>query len=118
MKVIIAGSRTITHYNDNFKKELKNRPFLITEVVSGTAKGVDTLGEMFAYEIEVPVKQFKPDWNTHGKKAGHLRNAEMAKYADALIAVWDGESKGTKNMIETMFKERKPVYVIFETSIS
>ena len=54
---------------------------------------------------------FIPDWDKDGRSAGYKRNAEMAEYADALIAVWDGDSKGTKHMIECMNKLNKKVYI-------
>jgi len=98
MKVIIAGSREITDYN-KVETAIKAINLPITEVVSGTAKGVDRLGEQWAEAHNIPVKKFPADWNTYGKKAGYIRNEMMANYADALIAIWDGKSKGTKHMI-------------------
>ena len=68
--------------------------------MSGTARGVDRFGEQWAIENNVAIKRFPADWDTHGKRAGYLRNIQMDDYADALIAVWDGESRGTKHMIE------------------
>lgn len=70
------------------------------EIVSGTAKGTDFLGETFAKVHDLGLKRFPADWNRYGKRAGHLRNGEMAGYAEALIAFWDGESRGTADMIE------------------
>jgi len=110
MKVIIAGSRNITD-QDQVDEIIWGSPYKITEGVSGNARGVDTLGANWCIEQEIPVAHFPADWATHGKYAGYLRNEQMAKYADALIAVWDGESKGTKHMIDTMTKLNKPVYV-------
>ncbi len=86
-------------------------PFEITEIVSGTCKGVDQLGEEWAGRKGIPVKRFPADWNQYGRRAGPLRNREMAKYADALIAIWDGESRGTKNMIDEALREKLEVYV-------
>lgn len=83
----------------------------ISEVVSGAARGADSLGELFAKENNIPVKQFPADWNAHGRAAGPIRNRQMAEYADVLIAFWDGKSPGTKNMIETMLKKGKIVKV-------
>lgn len=68
--------------------------------MSGAYKGADLLGERYAAERNHPIKQFPADWRRYGKSAGLKRNIEMAAYADALIAFWDGQSKGTKNMIE------------------
>lgn len=99
MKVIIAGSRTVTELPEVIKA-IKLSGFEIKEVVSGACpKGVDQLGEYWANLNNIPIKQFIAQWSIHGKGAGVLRNQLMADYADALIAVWDGESKGTADMI-------------------
>ena len=100
MKVIIAGTRTVTD-SEAVTAAVAQSGFWITEVVSGSARGVDALGEQWAARYGVPVKRFPADWNRYGKSAGPRRNREMAEYADALIAVYDGESPGTRNMIET-----------------
>jgi hypothetical protein len=114
MKVIIAGSRSISDYS-LVLSAVKNGPFGkdLTIVVSGRARGVDSLGERYAQDFDKLLATFPADWNTHGMKAGYLRNVQMAEYADALIAVWNGESKGTRHMIEQMFLRKKPVYVVF-----
>lgn len=70
------------------------------EIVSGGAKGADALGEKYAKEKGYKLKRFIAEWDKYGKKAGILRNHEMAIYADALLAYWDGQSRGTKNMID------------------
>ena len=82
------------------------------EIVSGAAKGADEVGELYASHKGSGVIKFHAEWNKHGKKAGILRNIQMSKYADSLIAFWDGESRGTKHMIDTMRKLGKPVKVI------
>lgn len=112
MKTIIAGSRIINDRGEVGKALIKCGFMLkITEIVSGGAKGVDRLGESFAVELEVKVKQFLADWDTHGKIAGFIRNQEMANYADALIAVWDGESRGTYDMIHKAEQRGLRIYV-------
>lgn len=101
MKVIIAGSRGFNDYKvlclicDHMLQNQK-----VVEIVSGTAYGADKLGEQYAKEHGFAIKQFPADWNKYGKSGGYKRNEEMAKYADALIAFWDGKSKGTKHMID------------------
>lgn len=111
MKVIIAGSRSIADYA-LVEEAILESPFWITEVVSGAARGVDLIGEEWADNTLTPVKRFPADWNRLGKSAGMVRNREMAEYADALIAVWDGTSYGTRHMIAYMRKaENKPVFV-------
>ncbi len=110
MKVIIAGGRDIEDC-DPVQTAITESGFKITEVVSGGARGVDKSGEALAALHGMPCKVFPADWNKNGKAAGPIRNRQMADYADALIAVWDGQSRGTKNMIETMRKLGKPVHV-------
>jgi len=72
----------------------------ISCVVSGTAKGVDKLGEKFALDYGLKIDRYPARWDIYGKQAGYIRNIEMAGVSDALIAVWDGVSKGTAHMIE------------------
>ena len=113
MKVIIAGSRSVTEYFE-IVKALTLAGYTtgnLTEVVSGTARGVDQLGEMLALRNNIPVKRFPADWDKHGKSAGYKRNADMAKYAECLVAIWDGQSKGTQHMINIMRKENKLVFI-------
>lgn len=110
MKVIVAGSRE-GFVAKNVFEAIEKSGFTITEVVSGGARGVDRDGEYYARCNNIPIKQFIPDWDKDGKVAGIWRNEDMAKYADALVAVWDGKSKGTAHMIATMKKYNKPVYV-------
>jgi len=98
MKVIIAGGRKINDYAF-LKKCIKDSGFEITEVVSGGAFGVDSMGERWASENGVPIKEFPANWGLHGKAAGPIRNQQMAEYADALILIWDGVSKGSRNML-------------------
>lgn len=112
MKTIIAGSRGIKSYRD-VCLAVRESGFAdsITEVVSGGAAGVDSLGERWARTRNLPVKHFLPDWKAHGKAAGIIRNHQMGDYAQALIAVWDGKSKGTKDMIDYAKKKGLKVFV-------
>lgn len=111
MKTIIAGSRDITDY-ELVKNAIKYSGFDITEVVCGNARGVDTLGKNWANSKGIPVKFFNANWNTFGKSAGFRRNAEMAKYADALIAIWNGVSKGTFSMINLAHDRNLEIYIL------
>lgn len=110
MKTIIAGSRDI-RFPIVVKQAIITSGFDITEVVCGGAKGVDGLGESWALQNGIPVKHFPADWSQHGKSAGYKRNVLMGDYADALIAVWDGASKGTNHMINIATKKGLKVYV-------
>lgn len=116
IRIIVAGSRDfcnydvmndiLTKYLETTNKELEpNLDQVEIEFVSGTARGADTYGEQFAQKMGYPIKRFPADWNTYGKKAGYVRNNEMAQYSitdeshGVLFAFWDGQSKGTKHMI-------------------
>jgi len=110
MKTIIAGSRDITSMTE-LREAIRTAPFPVTSVVCGMARGADMLGHRYAQEEKLPVYPFPADWNTYGKRAGYLRNAEMAENAEALIALWDGKSKGTKHMIDIATAKGLKVHV-------
>lgn len=115
-KVIVAGGRKFNNYN-LLKSKLdailaEKRKTHQIYIISGMAKGADTLGEQYANENGFTVLGFPAEWNLYGKSAGIRRNEEMAKVGDALIAFWDGESPGTKHMIETARDKRLLVRVI------
>ena len=110
MKVIIAGGRDYHNY-ETLLEAITEAQFDITTVVSGGANGVDALGERYADEMNKELNVFNADWETHGRAAGPIRNRKMAENAEALIAIWDGQSRGTKNMIETATKKGLLVYV-------
>lgn len=108
-RVIIAGSRSFSNYDllrehclsllhDKMQRN-------VVVIVSGHAHGADLLGERFAKEFGLPCEHHPANWKAFGKAAGLIRNAEMAKNADALIAFWDGKSRGTSHMIN--FARRK-----------
>jgi predicted Rossmann fold nucleotide-binding protein DprA/Smf involved in DNA uptake len=100
-KVIIAGSRDFSDYNflkeklDILLKDIEDD----IEIVSGTARGADQLGERYAIERNYKIAYFKPDWSI-GLSAGYKRNEDMAKYADACVVFWVNDSKGSKHMID------------------
>lgn len=106
----------------------------VTEVVSGGARGVDTLAIEWAKKNGVPYKVMKAEWNKlnvpgaeivinekddspgpafryYNARAGLQRNEDMGRYADALVAIWDGISPGTRHMVDFMKKLGKKVYV-------
>lgn len=119
-KVIIAGGRDFDNY-DYLEDEVLSVIGVLgedseiylpnIEIVSGGAQGADFLGERFASRYSLDLMPFPADWVTHGKAAGPIRNNEMADYADILIAFWDGESKGTKHMIQTALNKGLEVHV-------
>ena len=111
MKVIVAGSRSIIAL-DLIKTAIKDSGFKLTELVCGCSYGVDRAAERWALDEGIPVKKFPADWAKYGRAAGPIRNKEMAKYADALVLVWDGVSPGSKNMLGAAQDAGLKTYVI------
>lgn len=104
-RVIVAGSRDFTD-KERLYKILDNRLASIkdnVEIISGHCRGADMLGEQYAKEHGVPLVLFPANWSKYGKRAGYIRNDQMAKYASekngVLIAFPIGEARGTKMMI-------------------
>lgn len=131
MKIIIAGCRWIENYNI-VCEAIEASGFDVTEVVSGQATGIDTLGENWALAHDVPVKPFPANWknikaegavvrkNKYGKynaAAGIMRNKLMAEYGEALIAIWDGKSTGTKNIIDQAKERGLKVFVFMVEAV-
>ncbi len=113
MKVIIAGSRTLTDITSEYLDSVTEKSdFIITEVVCGEAPGVDAAGELWADTNMISVKHFRADWELYGNYAGPIRNKKMAMYADALILIWDGSSPGSQSMKNEMKKLNKPIYEV------
>lgn len=112
-KVIIAGGRDFNDYEalkqacDFYLSQTHKR---IT-IVSGKAKGADTLGERYAEERGFKISAHPADWDQYGKSAGFIRNREMAEEANALIAFWDKSSRGTASMIDLANKHNLTVAV-------
>lgn len=115
MKLIVAGGRNFdnTDYLIKCLTELANEGKIPDEpeLVCGMAPGADRTAWNLWHNANMPIHAFPANWNKFGKRAGIIRNAEMGDYADVLVAFWDGQSKGTKHMIEYMTKLGKPVYV-------
>jgi hypothetical protein len=115
-RVIVAGGR----YYNNFHQLTAELDFLLSEkekthaivIVSGKAKGADSLGEEYAKLRGYLVDDHPAAWDIHGKSAGYKRNVEMAENADALVAFWDGISRGTKHMIDIATNKGLPTRVV------
>lgn len=120
MRVAIVGSRTF-HDKDLLYRTMdtltyEDKPVIPTLIVSGGASGADTLGEAWAKEKSIPTKIFKPDWVKYGRAAGPIRNREIVKEADLIVAFWDGMSKGTMSTRNEARKASKPfICVKFES---
>lgn len=115
MKLIVAGGRdfTDTPYMVECLTDLEeNYPeYKKPELICGMARGADMTAHNLWVDVELPIHRFPANWAKHGKSAGYIRNAQMAEFADALVAFWDGQSKGTAHMINTMKKLNKPVHI-------
>lgn len=110
VRTIIAGPRTL----DSLvlvEAAVAASGFVITEVVSGRAKGIDLRGEEWAEKNGIPIKYFPANWAEHGRAAGPLRNRDMVAYAEALIAIWDGVSRGTEDCIAEARRRGLKVFV-------
>lgn len=114
MRIIIAGSRTITNYN-SVVEAIEESRFNITTIISGRANGIDQLGERYGKEHNIPIDMYPADWVQYGKRAGYIRNQQMASNADGLIAIWDGVSEGTNHMIN--IAKHKKLLIFFKNSI-
>lgn len=128
LRIIVAGSRDFQNYDllrDTIMKFLEDKDdsdivdnLSHVKFISGTARGADVLGEQFAYTYGYNIVRFPADWDRLGRRAGYIRNAEMAKYASkdgnygVLFAFWDGKSKGTKHMIDLANKYGLEVHVV------
>ena len=115
MRIIVAGGRDFTDYDLMCEKLdffLKNHAPDI-EIVCGEALGADSLGKFYAQRNGYNVLSYPADWNKFGKSAGIRRNKQMADIADALVAFWDGKSRGTANMIKQMQTLKKPVRIVY-----
>lgn len=115
MKVIIAGGRDIEDW-DALTDAIKESGFEITHVISGGADGVDTMAVEWAKQEEIPWTVYPAKWKKYRamgmvKRAGIDRNQQMSEVGEALIAVWDGQSTGTKDMIDRATRKGLPVYV-------
>jgi len=111
MRLIIAGSRSFTHYQ-HLCQTLAPERHRITQVLTGGARGADQLGFRWALKHHIRSRCFAADWERFGKAAGVRRNHQMAQAGDLLIAFWDGRSAGTRHMISCMQQLGKPVVVI------
>lgn len=122
IRIIVAGSRDFDDYSllkltlKEYINGLDIADLSQVVIISGAARGADTLGEYFAYDYQIAVRKFPAKWDEIGKRAGWVRNAEMAKYAaekhGVLFAFWDGKSRGTKNMIDLANRYSLEVHVV------
>lgn len=112
--IVIAGTRSVSNASDAvsgafFRSPWGNRHRV--KIISGGGGNIDMAAEQFALSMKFPFQEFPADWNQHGKAAGPIRNRQMAEMADVGIVVWDGQSRGTLNMVTELVKRRRPIFV-------
>lgn len=112
MKVIIAGCRDYSPTFNEITSAIATSGFLVTEIVTGDALGVDSIADGYAKEMGYDRVIFPPNWKKFGRSAGPIRNEKMANYAEALIAFWDGKSAGTKNMIKMAESYKLKIHIV------
>jgi hypothetical protein len=112
MLVLVCGSRTLgmKDYGTIYDR-LARLPGDAT-IMHGDARGVDRKAESLARGFNIPTRAYPADWETHGKKAGHVRNDEMLDRADLVLAFWNGFSPGTRSVIEKARERGIPFEVI------
>lgn len=116
MRTIIAGSRDCRNLQA-LEIAIAKCGWQITTVISGTARGADRLGELWAERHNVTLERYPANWDTYGAQAGFLRNVQMADRAEALLALWDGASPGTAHMINCARQRNIPVFVFDFTTV-
>jgi predicted Rossmann fold nucleotide-binding protein DprA/Smf involved in DNA uptake len=112
MKLIIAGGREFNDYQlmkESFDKYINSNNVTI---ISGTARGADRLGEVLAQEYGLELIRMPANWNEYGKRAGYIRNESMANVATHALIFWDGQSNGTRHMINLAKQYDLTVYVV------
>ncbi len=108
INLAVIGSRSFDNYE--YMEEILNW-FDIKTLISGGAKGADTLAKKYAAQNSIPYKEFLPQWDKFGKSAGYKRNIQIVNAADEIVAFWDGISKGTKHSIDIATEQGKPVHI-------
>ena len=115
MNIAIVGGRNFEDYA-KLKNHINNCGIIITKVVSGGARGCDSLARKYAKEYNIQLLEFIPEWEKYGKSAGFKRNELIISNADWVFAFWDGSSKGTKSSIDISRRLGKPLEIIFYKS--
>ena len=114
MKLAIVGSRTLNQKQvlQVIEQVIQKSKSTITTVVTGGANGVDSIAEYYARANKLNVEVYYPLYKKYGKRAPLIRNNEIVKNCDAVLAIWDGESKGTAYTINKAKRENKKVMVV------
>jgi len=110
LKVVVAGGRTYTNTGMVFicLEKIVQKDDVI---ISGHAKGVDMMGELYAQKNNLACEIYPAEWDKYGRSAGPRRNEQMAQVADKVVVFWDFKSRGTKNMIDMAKKYKKELFI-------
>lgn len=112
MKLAVVGSTGFDNY-DLLKiviDELREI-YDIHTIVSGGAKGADSLAEVYAHDHNLKMIVFPAEWDKYGRGAGFIRNNTIWDNSDLGVAFWDGQSKGTAHSFKISEKQNKSLYV-------
>ena len=107
MKLLIAGSRSITEFDLS--------PYIsddVDEIIAGGASGVDALAEKYADDHRISKHIIRPKYHLYKRAAPIKRNAEMIEIADKILVIWDGKSKGTLSTINYAKKIKKEINIV------
>ena len=118
MKLAIVGGRDFDNYTlmesilwDLLK--IKGSDVPQDTIISGGARGVDSLAKKYAVEESIPYLEFPAEWNKYGKSAGFIRNQTIVDNCDMVLAFWDGKSAGTADTIAKAKKAKKPTFIVY-----
>ena len=111
-RLAIVGGRDFDDYI-LLRKTMGLFIFEDVEIISGGARGADSLGEKYAKDYAIPIKIFEPEWGKYGKPAGFIRNQTIVDNCDMVLAFWDGKSRGTADTIGKAKKAKKPTFIVY-----
>lgn len=114
MKIAIIGSRELGNVNffatmEKLVSTMNDKP---DEVISGGAAGYDTMAAIWAKEKGLKLTEYKPDYKKNGRAATFIRNRRIVDDSDAVIAFWNGISRGTKYTIDYAEKKNKQIIIV------
>lgn len=116
MRIIVAGSRTLANHPwidgpSLVRQAIHESQFAESVIVAGGADGPDSWAKEYARQEPLPFVEYPAEWDKYGKSAGPRRNVRMSENGDALVALWDGSSSGTRHMIETAKEKNLKCYI-------